>query len=135
MIEFDYFASLVQKSPALSLLGVVVHSVKEGEVELELPYRREICNSLGSVQGGFITAVADAAGGWALITVLGAAYRVPTVEIKMNFLKPVTETMISRGKVVHTTSRLGTAYMEVFLASGQLAAIGTATYRIIKFQR
>ncbi|SFM94932.1 PaaI family thioesterase [Thermodesulforhabdus norvegica] len=134
-MESEFLFQKIQESPALKLLGVVVRAVGKGEVELELPFRHELCNTLGSIQGGFITAVADAAGGWALISVLGPEFRVPTVEIKMNFLRPVTETMIARGRVLHTTNRLGTAYMEVVLSSGLLAAAGIGTYRIVKLHR
>lgn len=125
----------VDASPALKLLGVRPRLINAGEIELELPFRSELCNIIGTIQGGFVTAVADAAGGWAIITALGSEYIAPTIEIKMNFLRPVTETMIARGKIINITSHIGTAYMEVFLESGSMAAVGLGTYRIVKLKR
>ena len=60
----------MSRIPAVHFLGIKLVDVSEGRAVLELPFRPELCNSLGNIQGGFITALADAAGGMALYTLL-----------------------------------------------------------------
>ena len=44
---------------------------------------------MGTVQGGILAALADAAMGWAFMTTLGDGESYTTLEIKTNFLKAV----------------------------------------------
>src|SRR5215470_5276432 len=46
-------------------------------------------NPMGTVQGGILAAVADAAMGWAFMTTLGENESYTTLEVKVNFLRPV----------------------------------------------
>ncbi len=131
-MDTEKIFSKLEKIPALKILGIEPISWRKGEVSLRLPFNPGLCNSLGTVQGGFITALADAAGGWALISFLPRNHIVPTVEIKINFLQPVRSDVVATGKVIHKSKRLGTAFIEVsFENSGELAAVAVGTYRII----
>ncbi len=130
-MNLDKFTSKIKNIPALKLLGVEPVYFKNGEVALKLPFNENLCNSLGIVQGGFITAVADAAGGWALISSLPRGYIAPTIEFKINFLRPVNADIIATGRVIHKTTRIGTAYIEVSFETGELTAVAIGSYRIV----
>jgi acyl-CoA thioesterase len=120
----------ISRIPAVHFLGVRLVEVSEGSAVLELPFRSELCNSLGNIQGGFITALADAAGGLALYTLPPPKYAVPTISLEINFLEPARNTIKAHGRVLRCGSGVGTSYIEVFDASGSLVAVSLASYRV-----
>jgi acyl-CoA thioesterase len=116
--------------PAAAFLGMKLVDMSEGTAVLELPFRPEFCNSLGNIQGGFVTALADAAGGIALYTVPPPKYAAPTISLEINFLEPARSTLRAHGRVLRCGSSVGTSFIEVFDASGALVAVSLASYRI-----
>ena len=84
------------------------------------------------LQGGFVTAVADAAGGLAVLTTVPAGWVAPTIELKINFLEPVRSTVVATGTVLRTGSHVAASYIEVHLEDGTLAAAGIATFRLLR---
>jgi uncharacterized protein (TIGR00369 family) len=100
-------------------------------VRVRYTARPEFGNPQGAIQGGFLAAMLDDAMGPALFTLLGSDQFAPTIEIKVNFLRPARPgPIIAEGRVVHRTRSL--AFLEGTLATdgGDLIATGTATARI-----
>ncbi len=122
----------IEAIPAFKLLNIKVVEISEGSVSLELPFREELCNSMGNIQGGFIVALADAAGGLSLFSLLPPKTLTPTIEIKVNFLEPARTNIISKAKVIRCGSTIGTSFIEVLDTTGKVVAISIATYRILK---
>src|ERR1700704_1350369 len=86
--------------PAAALIGMRLESFKTGEALVVLDATSEHANPMGTVQGGILAAVADAAMGWAFMTTLGEGESRTTLEIKVNFLRPVwTGRLEARGQV------------------------------------
>jgi uncharacterized protein (TIGR00369 family) len=90
-------------------------------------------NAVGGVQGGWITGLLDAAIGSAVFSTLPAGARYTTLELKINFVRPVTvETGKLRcvGQAIHEGRRVGTAEGRVYDASDKLYAHASTTCMI-----
>ena len=117
-------------NPAWNLLGIGLESLAEGTAVLELPFRPAVCNPHGSVHGGIVTALLDAAGGCALYTVLPQGTRVATVELKINFLLPLQGDARGEGTVVRAGSRIGVSSVQARAPDGEICAVGLVTYMV-----
>ncbi|SHF95830.1 acyl-CoA thioesterase [Desulfacinum infernum DSM 9756] len=129
--SLEHVRERLRRIPALRLLGVDLLALEPGLVRLRLPFREDFCNSMGMVQGGFVTAVADAAGGLAVLSKLESGWKAPTIELKINFLEPIRGSVEAVGRVLRTGTGVGVSSMEIFLEDGTLAAAGIATYRLV----
>ena len=117
--------------PAAELLGWKLLSLEPGHVRVQYTARPEWYNPQGSVQGGFIAAMLDDAMGPAGFTSLEPGQFAPTLELKVNFYRPVSAgTVIAEGRVVHRTKRVLFLEGSLFGVDGELAAGATATARV-----
>lgn len=93
----------------------------------------DFANSIGGIQGGFVTGMLDDTMLAALATTLEANERAPTLELKVSFLQPARPgSFTGEGRVVHRGRSI--AFLEGKLrdAEGRLVATATATQRIIR---
>ena len=67
-------------------LGVRLLRVEPGLCELALPHSERVTQQQGGFHGGAMGSLADIAGGYAAMTVVGPDSEVTTVEYKINFL-------------------------------------------------
>jgi uncharacterized protein (TIGR00369 family) len=88
-------------------------------------------NPIGSVHGGWAMTLLDSAMSVAIHTTLAAGERYTTVEVKVNFVRPITiETGRVRceGLVIHRGGKIATAEGKLIAEStGKLLAHGTTT--------
>jgi len=87
-------------------------------------------NPLGSVHGGYAATLLDSCMGCAIHTTLSAGVGYTTLEIKVNFVRALTqETGLVRaeGKVLTAGKRVATAEGRVLDENGTLYAHGTTT--------
>jgi uncharacterized protein (TIGR00369 family) len=127
---------LIETPPADVLLGWKALELEPGRVKVRYTARPEFTNPTGAIQGGFLAAMLDDAMGPALFTTLHAEQFAPTIELKVNFMRPARPgTIIAEGRVVHRTRSL--AFLEGTLSTedGDLIATGTATARIVATMR
>ena len=111
-------------------LGFHLHSVENGRVVIL--GRPQPCsfNLLSTVHGGWTAAILDTAMALANLSTLGADQSFTTVDIRINYLRPITaETGPLRavGKVVHAGKRVATAEARLEDPSGKLYAHATST--------
>ncbi|MGB2898756.1 MAG: PaaI family thioesterase [Candidatus Acidiferrum sp.] len=91
-------------------------------------------NPLGSIHGGYTAALLDSCMACAVHSTLEAGYSYTTLEVKINYIRPVTsETgeMRAEGKVIHSGKRIATAEGRLFDSAGKLYAHGTTTCLIL----
>ena len=118
----------VAPPPVAELLGLRLVSVADGEVVFELDVRPEHANPMGTIQGGVICALADAAMGLAYASRLEDGESFTTLELKINFLRPVwTATLTAEGFVVHRGRSVGLAECSITDEKGRLIARATST--------
>jgi molybdopterin converting factor subunit 1 len=120
----------------VDLLGMRPLAAEPGHVRMEFTASEQFLNPGGVVQGGFITAMLDDTMGPAAVAQLGPGYFAPTLELKVNFLRPVGPgRLVADGRVVHMGRSV--AFLEGSLADeeGNVVATATATARIVKLKR
>jgi uncharacterized protein (TIGR00369 family) len=76
--------------PNCSLLGLRFVEASEGRATLAMPASLWFCTGFGTFYGGALTAFADAAINAAVTTTLPPRYSFGTLDLKANFLRPVT---------------------------------------------
>ena len=95
-------------------------------IELEAGERHH--NPMGTVHGGVICDIADAAMGMAYASTLGEGETFTTVELKINFLKQVREGKLrAEGRVVNGGRTLGLVECDVTDEDGRLVARASST--------
>lgn len=78
-------------NPYLDYFEITLEEVREGYARFRMPVHREYIQGAGFLQGGLIVALADEAIAHAAMTVLEPASGITTIELKCNFLAPVTK--------------------------------------------
>lgn len=117
--------------PFADLLGVHRTAMEDGRSRFELQVRSEHLNPHGLVHGGVVYALADYAMGGALTSRLGSGERCVTLEIKINYLGPVSRgRLTAEARVVERTTRVGVLEAKVFADGDRLVALATGTFFI-----
>lgn len=136
--EHPFWAAVRGEIPppsAARLLGWKVLEAEPGSGQIRVQYEatKDFLNPMGNVQGGFIAAMLDDTLGPALVTMCEADEFGPTLELKVNFIRPVKPgTLIGTGRVVHRGGTVAFLAGELHNAEGELVAIATATARVIR---
>lgn len=119
--------------PIAQLLGMRVVSAGEGRATAEMHAGDRHWNPMGGVHGGVFCDLADAAMGIAYATTLGEGERFTTVELKINFLRPMREgRLTAEGYVVSRGKKMGLVECEVKDAEGRLVAKAGSTCLTIR---
>lgn len=114
----------INKQSFARLLGLKLESAEPGQVSISCKKREDLLQQNGVIHGGVISAVAEAASGYAALTLLPEGYSVMAVEYKINFLRPVSgNQMTAVAKVIKNGRKLIVVDVEVMdHATGKLAA-------------
>jgi uncharacterized protein (TIGR00369 family) len=123
-------AELLAAAPAgwMQTLGARVTESEPGRVVLELEAGPEHRHGGGVVQGGVIAQIADAAMGMSLGTLQEDGVWNTTIELKINFLRPVISGRIRAvGRVVDIKSSLLFSEADVIDERGRLVARASST--------
>src|SRR5438067_1988237 len=121
--------------PIAVLMGMEITEVSEGRVVFSAEPAEYHYNPLGVVHGGVAATLLDSAMGCAVQSVLphGAGYT--TLELKVNYLRPMTGAtgiVYCEGKVIHVGGRIATAEARLTDTSGKLYAHGTTTCILLR---
>jgi len=115
-----------------ALLGFRVESVQSGEAVIEFDVKEEHANTMGTLHGGVICTIADTAMGVAFYTMLEDEESLATLEMKINFLKPVwTGKLLAKGRVVKKGKSTGFVECNVTDENDQLVAHANSTYMVL----
>ena len=103
--------------PVAKLVGFEVVTIEDGAAVFRLDARKDKHgNPMGTVHGGILCDVADAAMGMACASRLELGESFTTLELKVNFLRPVTNAQLeARARVVHGGKSM--VYLECDLVS------------------
>src|SRR5256886_13088749 len=108
--------------------GAGITEAEPGRVVLELVAGPQHRHGGGVVQGGVITQIADAAMGMSLLTLQPDGEANTTIELKINFIRPVIEGRIRAvGRVVEMRRTLLFGEADVFDSDGRLVARASST--------
>jgi uncharacterized protein (TIGR00369 family) len=124
-------AAALKAAPAdgwMATLGARIAEAEPGRVVLELEAGPEHRHGGGVVQGGVITQIADAAMGMSLATLQEDGLWNTTIELKINFLRPVVEGRLRAiGRVIEMKQTLLFSEADVLDEQGRLVARAWST--------
>jgi uncharacterized protein (TIGR00369 family) len=114
--------------PIAKLLGFSLTKIGRGWARIELEAGPQHANPMGTLHGGVICDIADAAMGMAYASLLGTDESFTTIEIKANFLRPVwTGRLVAKGRMLKKGRSLGLAECRVLDGENRLVAYATST--------
>lgn len=112
-------------------IGMRVTRDGDGRLGVHVRVTDNLKQVYGNVHGGIIATAIDAAVAVAVNDHIGKDHGAATVELKVNFLRPVRDSDIfAYAKLVKAGRQLITGTTEVFDDRGNLVAIGIATYAV-----
>jgi uncharacterized protein (TIGR00369 family) len=115
-------------APVSQLIGFKLVSAKDGEAVVELDTDRRHANPMGTAHGGILCDIADAAMGIAYASLLEEDESFTTLELKINFLKPVWNAHLRAvGVVVKKGKTVGLTECTVTDEKGSLVARASST--------
>ncbi|MBS0562158.1 MAG: PaaI family thioesterase [Proteobacteria bacterium] len=123
-------AGSVPPPPVARLIGMDFAAVEHGSVTLRLAPGEHLYNPMGVVHGGMIATLLDSAMGCAVHSTLPAGRGYTTLEIKVNYLRAVTEAsgeLVAIGRTVHAGRRTGVAEAVLKDARGRTCATASTT--------
>jgi uncharacterized protein (TIGR00369 family) len=124
--------------PAAVTLGfkLVDIDAEHGTIRVQFEGKEQFLNPMGNVQGGFLCAMLDDTLGPALVATLPRDHFAPTIELKVNFIKPAKPgVLIGTGRVVSRGGTIAFLSGELSTEHGELIATATATARIVQLGR
>ncbi len=122
--------------PIMSTLGMHLDRFGDGKATLSLNTGRRFHNPMGTLHGGIMTDLADACMGIATFTTLADDETFSTLELKMNFLRPVFEgKIIAEARVLHRGKTIAMAECVIKNTEGKDVARGTATQIILPAEK
>jgi uncharacterized protein (TIGR00369 family) len=116
------------RAPVSELVGFRLLSVENGKAVFELEAGPQHANPMGTLHGGVLCDVADAAMGIAYASTLAEGETFTTLELKINFLRPFrTGTLTATARVVKAGRTIGLAECDVTDTDGRLIARAMST--------
>jgi uncharacterized protein (TIGR00369 family) len=114
--------------PVAILIGFTIGSIEPGRVIMEMEVGPQHSSPLGTVHGGILCDLADAAMGMAYASSLDENETFTTLELKINFLKPVwSGRLTATGYVVKSGHSVGLVDCDVHDLKHSLVARASST--------
>jgi uncharacterized protein (TIGR00369 family) len=119
--------------PIARLIGFEVKDIADGRATVTLAAGPQHANPMGTLHGGILCDIADAAMGMAFASTLAPEESFTTVELKINFFRPVWEAQLrAEGKVVRRGRSVGYIECEISDERGQLIAKAASTCLVLR---
>jgi uncharacterized protein (TIGR00369 family) len=115
-------------APVADLVGFRVVEASAGHAVFEMEAGAQHANPMGTLHGGILCDIADAAMGVAYASTLGEGETFTTLELKISFLKPVWKAKLrATGRIVKRGRTVGMVECDVVDDSGSLVARASST--------
>lgn len=124
--------------PIAAVLGLRLSEVEPGRVVFSVEPGEQHYNPIGSVHGGLACTIFDSAMGCAVHTELPGGVGYTTLEIKVNFLRPIfasTGEILCEGRALHVGRTTATAEARLTDRSGRLLGHATTTCMVFRGDR
>lgn len=114
--------------PIANLIGFKLTTIESGKAVIELEADEKHSNPMGTLHGGVLCDICDAAMGMAYASRLNEGESFTTLELKINFLKPVWKAKLrAEGSVVNGGKTVGLVMCDVFDEERRLVARASST--------
>src|SRR5712664_610442 len=122
--------------PVARLIGFEAKEIADGRAVVTLTAGQQHANPMGTLHGGILCDIADAAMGMAFASTLAPEESFTTIELKINFFRPVWEARLrAEGKVVRRGNIIGYVECEITDEAGRLVAKAASTCMTLKGER
>lgn len=121
--------------PMAVLIGFHIRSVEDGVVVMSLKPHESLSNPMATVHGGAIATMLDTAMGCAVQTRLDATRWCATLELKMNYVRPIqvnVEEILGEGRIIHLGRQTALTEGLVRDGKGKLYVHATATFSVFE---
>jgi uncharacterized protein (TIGR00369 family) len=127
------FQRFLRRPPVSELIGFEVPEAGDGRALVTLHAGTHHANPMGTLHGGILCDIADAAMGIAFASTLAEGESFTTVELKINFLRPVREAQLrAEGRVIHRGRTVGYVECDVTDENGKLIAKSNSTCLVLR---
>lgn len=125
--------AFVPRMPFNHHLGIRVTRVHQDGITIECPLRQELMNGAGVLHGGVTATMADVAVGLALQRHFGRMTPITTVELKVNFFRPVPDgKIVARSHLLRVGTRVMVGRVDLFDAHKRLVGAALVTYILVE---
>ncbi len=127
--------AMTMPPPVATLIGFHPVEVEEGRTVFRMAAKKDRhANPMGTLHGGILCDLADAAMGMACATLLDEGESFTTLELKMNFLRPVWDaTLEARANVVYRGKSMVYLECDVVMApEGKLVSKASSTCLVLR---
>ncbi len=122
--------------PIAELIGFTMVSMGAGQAVVEFEATERHANPMGTLHGGVLCDIADAAMGMAYASTLNEGETFTTLELKINFLKPVWNARLRAvGRVVKRGRTIGLVECDVLDEEDQLVARASSTCMTLRGEK
>ncbi|MFX0048510.1 MAG: PaaI family thioesterase [Candidatus Hermodarchaeota archaeon] len=129
----DMIQGKVPTPPIAQLLGFKFTDYCDGCTTVEMEITEKYWNPMKTLHGGVYCDLADAAMGFSFLTTLSEDELFTTVDLRINYLKPVTTgKLVASSKIIKRGKRLGYMECEIVNEQGKLVAKASSTCIIQK---
>jgi uncharacterized protein (TIGR00369 family) len=120
-------------SPFNRLVGIRLVGIHKDGVTIDCKLRPELLNAFGVLHGGVTATLADAAVGIAITQRVGRPGAATTVELKLNYLRPVSgRKIMARARLLRMGSTLCIGRVDMFDDAKELVSTALVTYMLLK---
>ncbi len=135
--QIQAMVSSNRKAPMIEKLGLDLVEVERGHAVFEGTPDRSVYNPLGGVHGGYAATLLDSACGIAVHSQLGPRRGHSTLELKISYLRGLTEAsgvVRAVGRVTAMGRRVAFAEASLHDAAGRLCATATSTLLVFDIE-
>ena len=121
-------------SPATEILGITIEKLAQGRSIMRMNVDEQLHNLSGTMHGGVMGDIADAAMGIALATTLRANEDFTTIEFKMSFLRPHVKGLLrAEGSIAKRGRRI--AFTEAVLTNSRKKIVAKSSGTCLLMKR
>jgi uncharacterized protein (TIGR00369 family) len=120
--------------PIMKTLGIRLVEVSDGAASMEMEAKTELhSNPMGTIHGGVLCDIADAAIGTAHFTTLTEGESFASIDLQINFFRPVwNDKLTAVAKPIHRGRTVSRYVCDITRADGKLVAQVTSTIMTLR---
>jgi uncharacterized protein (TIGR00369 family) len=125
--------ALASKVPIAELIGFRVEEVAGGRAVVSLRAGPQHANPMGTLHGGVLCDLADAAMGMAFVTTLAVDESFTTMTLSINFFRPVWQALLrAEARVINRGKNVGYVECDVIDQDGKQVAKARSTCFVLR---
>ena len=126
----------VNDVPVARLIGFEAKEITDGRATVILAAGPQHANPMGTLHGGILCDIADAAMGIAFASTLAPEESFTTVELKINFFRPIWQAQLrAEGTVVQRGRTIGYVECDVTDEENRLVAKAASTCMVLRGEK